>query len=73
MQVDQGWTPSSGGRSLPGGRCRPELYRRVEQERSRSYLTDPSAKACRAGLSAMACQADDQRNKAKHLLKGTPK
>ena len=48
---------------------------------SRSYLTDPSAKACRAGLSAMAprrlsgygayetCQVGDQRSKAKHIIK----
>ena len=35
---------------------------------SRSYLTDPSAKACRAGLSAVACPAGDQRSKAKHII-----
>jgi hypothetical protein len=68
MQARQGWTPSSGGRSLQADAVAQSFSVGSKNEDSRSYLTDPSAMACRAGLSAMACQAGDQRSMAKYII-----
>ena len=54
MQARHCWTPSSGGRSLLEAEGLAQSFSvGSRKEDSRSYLTDPSAKACRA---------DDQRS-----------